>query len=185
MRSQTATVPRRAQHLGRRWQRPPVRGRDRAPVQLEADDSSQHRWRGDVHRHADRGQDVVQRGVLVGGDEHRSHAAPRTEEPPHDERRFGDEESRLGLDATPQLRVREIDIVRQARIVGIVNGQGRGHRGTLPRPRPTGSARKRPASPFPVCGPSSRSAALPPAESGAPPPPDHRRCTRRVRHCDL
>ena len=85
--------------------RPAFGGRDRAAVQVEADDLAQDLGRGDVHGRVDRIEHGRhERVVLRRRHEHRPDRAVRiATSAPHHERRLGDEEAPLGLDAPAEL----------------------------------------------------------------------------------
>ena len=101
---------------GRR-ERPAIRRRDRAPVQVEADDPAEH----GIGRHVDRcvepgtPERPGERRVLRGRDQDGSDPPPRFEQPAHDQRRLRHEEAPVGLESRAEVGIGEVDVVGQAR----------------------------------------------------------------------
>jgi DNA-binding protein HU-beta len=67
------------------------------------------------------GEDIGQHRMLRRRHQDGSHRPTRLDQRPHDQRRFGDEEPSLRLDATPELRIGQPDVVDEPRIRGVID----------------------------------------------------------------
>jgi hypothetical protein len=125
--------PRRSQQRAGSRERAAVGGGEGAAVDGESHDRVHHRGGRDEHRSLERGQVVVQGLELPRRHQHGAHAVRGPEQAADDQRALGDEQAGPApqLDAAPECRVGQPDVVGDARVGGVLDGDD-GHPGMMP-----------------------------------------------------